>query len=126
MKEATIRFEFTEVHDRIDLLTEANNANTNANIDSLYRIRAFENLINRNWFLRKILGVRKMQIEMARIREAEGLADAARTKAHNSTIKKQQELLEKEKTGKAIEKKSDQLVKSRIRKFKKQDKSNEN
>ena len=64
MKESTIRFEFVEAHKRMDQLTDSNNANTDATIESMYRIRAFENLINRNWLLSRILGVRKVNDEV--------------------------------------------------------------
>jgi len=68
MKEVTIIHELRILHKRCEQLTMANNMLTRAFSNIECRLRAYENLINRGFFIKRILPLRKIQAEVQRIK----------------------------------------------------------
>lgn len=119
MQEGRAKYEINLIHRRIDSVANAINQLTESNNDVRFRLRAIENLINRNWFLRTFLGNKKVTNEVAHIFEQEALAREAEDKAR-AKIAEAKKKLEAEKIEQAKQDKiADRQVKSRERQLKK-------
>ncbi len=62
MNHSRANIEFNLVHDRVDIAANAITKLTNYLNKERLKMRAMENLINRSWLLRRILGGKKMNI----------------------------------------------------------------
>lgn len=115
--------EFNLVHDRIDIAGNGITKLTNYLNEERFKLRAMENLINRSWLLRRILGVKRMDMEISRLVEEELLAKASAEKV----LKKQAELKIKVDNQKKVnakdQKEAVKTTKNRLRQIKKLEKS---
>lgn len=122
MQEGRARYEIDLIHRRISSGVSGINQLTESNNDVRFRLRAIENIINRNWFLRTILGlgVKKVKNEVAHLYQEEALAreaeDKARTKIVEAKKKLEQQKVEQAKQNKL----ADKQVKKRERQLKKE------
>lgn len=96
MKEFQLYTEFHELHKRVDDITDANNQIALFDNKLNIRLRAFENLINQSWLLRKILGVKKFDVELARVKEEEALARSEKLKFETIVQQSQKDLRKKQ------------------------------
>jgi len=120
MQEARAKYEIDLLHRRLDGVSNAITQETRAIDHTRFRLRAIENKINRNWFLRMFLGFKKIDFEVAHINQEEALArqaeDAARAKMHQAQV-----AMEKDAARQAlIDKEADKKVKKRNRDLKKE------
>lgn len=122
MQEGRARYEIDLIHRRISSGVSGINQLTESNNDVRFRLRAIENIINRNWFLRTILGlgIKKVTNEVAHLYQEEALAreaeDKARTKIVEAKKKLEQQKVEQAKQNKL----ADKQVKKRERQLKKE------
>ena len=120
MQHGRAKYEVDLLHRRIDGVSNAITQETRAIDHTRFRLRAIENKINRNWFLRMFLGFKKIDFEVAHINQEEALArqaeDAARAKMHQAQV-----AMEKDAARQAlIDKEADKKVKKRNRDLKKE------
>lgn len=103
MQESQLLSELVELWKERERLVTANNMMVNAYSDLVVRFRAYENLINRSWFLRIFLRLPRVEREIERIHQIEaelkGQADAQMVKrlreiASKVKVKKRQKQLD--------------------------------
>ena len=85
-------------------------------------MRAMENLINRSWLLRRILGVKKMNIEISRLVEEELLAKASAEKVLEKQAELKIKVESQKKENTKTEKAAVKTTKNRLRKIRKLEK----
>jgi len=125
MNHARAKYEIDLLHRRINGMVGGINQLTEAVNHTRFRLRAIENIINRNWFLRIFLGFKKIDLEVAHINQQEALARQAEDTARKKILDAQK-LMETEAAKQAIvDKDADKKVKTRNRQLKKELKKNE-
>lgn len=73
MNEVQLKHEFKLLHDRDDQTTSAINSITEVVTELVLRVRAYENIINRSWWLTRWLMQKKVVAEMHKINDVEGM-----------------------------------------------------
>lgn len=122
MQEPRARYEIDLLHRRIDGVHHAVTQVTRAIDHTRFRLRAIENIINRNWFLRTILGLgfKKIDFEVAYINQEEALAREAEDKARMKIFQAQEKMKLSEIENAKKDKDADKTVKARDRQLKKE------
>ncbi len=120
MQEARAKYEIGLIHRRINQTVGAVNQLTEANNDARFRLRAVENLINRSWFLRMFLGVKKVNNEVAHIYQQEALAREAEDKAREAIRKQRAEIEFKKAEAEKQAKENAKKIKARQRQLNKE------
>ncbi len=122
MNHSRANIEFNLVHDRVDIAANAITKLTNYLNEERFKMRAMENLINRSWLLRRILGVKKMNIEISRLVEEELLAKASAEKVLEKQAELKIKVESQKKENTKTEKAAVKTTKNRLRKIRKLEK----
>lgn len=120
MQEGRAKYEIDLLHRRINGVSEAITQSTRAIDHTRFRLRAIENTINRNWFLRIFLGFKKIDLEVAHINQQEALAREAEDKARMKMFEAQKKMEANEVEQAKLDKAADIKVKARNRELKKE------
>lgn len=96
MTEAQILHELRLLHDRCDTATSAINTLTREASENMLRVRAYENIINRSWFLTRWFAQWKIVREMNQIDAEEGKLRQAREEREERAIEQQRIVDERE------------------------------
>lgn len=97
MNDATIMNELKILHGRCSDLTQAHNVMQQMLSDSLLKIRAYENIINRSWFLTRWLSQRKILTEIARVNVVEDMMYKAQEGRDSRALEQAQQIKTEEK-----------------------------
>ena len=95
MNEARLMKEFRELHKRCDNQTAAINSLTSALSYHILLIRAYENVINRSWWLTRWLSQKRIQLEMDRVNTIEGKLRDEEVRLRERAIRYQEQAAEK-------------------------------